>query len=34
MDAGAASCVSVIKVAEQRSVPTLTMSGLTDRYRR
>ncbi len=33
MDAGAASCVSVIKVAEQRSSPTLTMSGLTDRYR-
>lgn len=31
--AGASSCLSVVKIFEQRSVDPATMSSLTDRYR-
>jgi uncharacterized protein YqgV (UPF0045/DUF77 family) len=33
LDAGATSCISVVKVAEQRRSDAVTMASLTDRYR-
>lgn len=33
MDNGATSCISVVKVAEQRRSDAPTMTSLTDRYR-
>lgn len=32
-DAGATSCISVVKVAEERRHDAVTMASLTDRYR-